>query len=146
MEVVQVDARVAFPRSRTTRPVHVDRKAEARRIFEHVSKVAGYDTPEFVVRQSRYAKQSSGRNMGGWRIVVTLGSSEADWRSVIAHEVTHTICARKCRSLRHDARFYKEFFALIKKCGYDLQYSINREKGYKPRNSAKAARAAMKGR
>jgi hypothetical protein len=155
MEVIQVDANVAFPRKGWTRKgkmgtiffppnsthvSHADRIRVAKSIYNHVAKTLGV-SPRIEFRRAN-RPSSSGVAYGSWLIKVRCGYDRADIQNVIVHEVTHTMFPRE----KHSPVFYREFFKNIQKCGYDLQYSINREKGYKPRNSAKAARAAMRGR
>jgi hypothetical protein len=149
MEIIQVPATVAFPRRRrraltllpnASHVSHADRIRVAKEIYDHVTNALGvYPHAEF---RRRNHPSSSGVAYGKWLIKVRCGWDRADIQSVMVHEFTHTMAIGE----GHSPAFYRLFFENIKKCGYDLQYSINREKGYKPRNSAKAARAAMRAR
>lgn len=99
--------------------------------------------PVFVVRlrNTRYNKYSSGRAWGCIQITVTLGTDINDMRSVIAHEYAHILNAYHRTGNGHDDAFYRHLFALVKRCGYDVAYTVKREKGYKPRSSQRVARA-----
>ena len=128
MEIVQVPASRAFPRRYRRRSMFdgygegyvdwSDRVRVTTEIYEHVTSVLGR-APIIQIR---------------------AGANIKDIQNVMVHEVTHTMNVGQ----KHSPLFYRSMFANIKKCGYDLDYSIQREGNYKTRNSKKAARAAKR--
>jgi hypothetical protein len=108
---------------------------DAQAILAHVVSVAGH-SPTVVKFRRANRRSSSGVAYGSWAITIRVGSDIRDTRSVIVHEVAHTLVPGE----KHSAKFYEVMFKLVRDCGYDMEYSLMRERDYKPRNSAKAAR------
>ena len=148
MEIVQVPASRAFPRRYRRRSMFdgygegyvdwSDRVRVTTEIYEHVTSVLGR-APIIQIRRSNRSS-SSGRAFGSYLIQIRAGANIKDIQNVMVHEVTHTMNVGQ----KHSPLFYRSMFANIKKCGYDLDYSIQREGNYKSRNSKKAARAAKR--
>ena len=86
-----------------------------------------------------YYRYKDNRTTNGWdykrvkytaryKITITAGSQSQDQRLVLLHELAHVICPK---NVNHGAVFWRKAWELYKRYGVDLEYALNREKGYR---------------
>lgn len=128
----------------------------ATELFTRVCKDYNRGLPSEFIWRNRNSKYSSGATNSHWRTLllrtktgkqrkvkfygyvrVCSGTYEQDQRLVLLHELAHHIVGRSIKGRRegHSMRFWKLAFELYDNYGVDMDYAIDREKGYKVKAS-----------